>query len=70
MQTFLSSVILRQNVTELFDSLLAGPVLRTFMQYPIAFCSRTQADSDVIPGRLVMLIVPNKAVKFCDPHLN
>ena len=63
-------VILRQTVTELFHSLLAGPVLRTFVQYSIAFCTRQEAANDVMSGLFVRLIVPNKIVKFRDPCLN
>ena len=39
-------------MAELLDS-LAGPVLRTFMQYLITFCSRLETDSDVISGVVV-----------------
>ena len=38
------------------------------MQYLIAFCCRPEAAGDVISGRCVMPIVPNKYVKFDDPH--
>ena len=44
------------------DSLAGGPVLRTFVQYLIAFCSRPETASDVISGRFVGSIVPNKHV--------
>ena len=37
-----------QTVGELLDSLLAVPVLRTFLQYLIAFYSRPEAASDVV----------------------
>ena len=43
-------MIWRQTVTELLEPLPAGHVLRTFKQYSIAFCSRTEAASDVISG--------------------
>ena len=59
-------VIKRQTVTELFDSLLTGPVLHTFTQYSIAFYSRLAGANDVISSRFVMLIVPDKTVKFRD----
>ena len=36
------------------------------MQYLIAFCSQLETASDVISGRFVRSIVPNKSVKFCD----
>ena len=52
---------LRQTVTELFDHLPARPVLRTFMQYFIAFCSRPESANDVIAGVFVGLIVPDNA---------
>ena len=43
---------------------LAGPVLRNFVQYLIAFCSRSEAASDVISGALVKPTVPGKHVQF------
>ena len=49
---------------------LAGPVLRTFVQYLITFCSRTEAAGDVLSGRFVGPIVLDKPVKFCGPTLN
>ena len=53
-------------LTELFESVLAAPVLRTFVQYLIAFCSRPKGPGDVISGRSVELI----NVKFRDPRLS
>ena len=47
-----------------------GPVLRTLVQYLIAFCSRPEADSDVISCRIVRPIVPDKLGQFRDPRLN
>ena len=55
-QTFRVSlvvVILRQTVAEVFDSLPAGPTLCTLMKYSVTFCSRLEADSDVISGEIV-----------------
>ena len=63
-------VILFQTMTELCASMPVTSILRTFMQYLIAFCSRPEAAADVISGRFVRLTVPNKFVKFCDPCLN
>ena len=40
------------------------------LQNLIAFCSRLEAASDVISGRFMRPIVPDKNVKFCDPRLN
>ena len=61
---------LHPTVTELFDCLPAGPALRTFVQYSVAFCTEPEAAIDVISGASVRLIVPdNNAVKFCDPGL-
>ena len=57
-------------MAELFDSLPAGPVSRTFAQYLIAFCSRLEVASDVVSGRFVTPIVPDKCVKFGDSCLN
>ena len=62
-------VILPQTVTELCASVPAAPVLRTFVQYLIAFCSQPEAAGDVIFGRVVRVVVPDKCVKFCDPRL-
>ena len=61
---------LRQTVTELFDSVPAGPVVRHFVEYSIAFCSRPKAANDIISGMFVRLIVPDKAPKLRDPGLN
>ena len=47
-------------MAELFDSLWAAtPVLRTFVQYLAAFCSRSETVSDVISG----VVVRSYAVK-------
>ena len=72
MRTFFASLvsILRQSVAELIDSLLAGPILRTVVQYSITFCSRLEADSEVLPGTFMWVIVPDKAVRFHVPCLN
>ena len=56
--------------TKLFDVLPAATILHTFVQYFIAFCSRPEAPSDVISGRSVGPVVPDKCVKACDPRLN
>ena len=50
LQTFCVSfvVILRQTLADLFDSLLTEPVFRTFMHYSITFCSRLEANSDIV----------------------
>ena len=58
------------NMDALLDSLPAAPVLCTFMQYLVAFCSRPEAASDVMSSHFVRLIVPNKCVKMFDPCLN
>ena len=55
---------LRQTVTELCDSLSAGPILRTFMQYSGAFRSWLEAGIDTISDKFVRLVVPDKFVKF------
>ena len=47
-----------------------APVLRSFVQYLIAFCSRLKAASDDMFGRFVGLTVPDKWVKFRDRRLN
>ena len=48
----------------------ARPVLCTFVQYLIAFCSRPAAASDVISGKFVGPTVFNKRGKFRDSRLN
>ena len=58
-----------KKVAELFDSLPAAPVLRTFVQYLIALISRPAAASNVILGCFVGTIAPDKCVKFRDPRL-
>ena len=40
------------------------------MQYLVALCSRSEAASDVLYGRLVGPIVPDKNAKVGEPHLN
>ena len=55
----------RLTVAKLFNSYT---VLRTFVQYLIALCSRQEAASDVISGRFVRLIVPEEFVKFNYPY--
>ena len=57
-------------MAELFDLLPVGPVLRTFAQYLIAFCSRPEAASDAMSSSIVGLIAPDKYVKYRDPCLN
>ena len=47
----------------------AGPVLRTFVWYSVAFCSRPEAANDVF-GRFMRQIVFNKCVKVRDPCFN
>ena len=56
-------VILRKTVAELFDSLQAAPVLRTFLQYLVAFRSPSYLAD--LWGRL-----PDKRIKFRIPRLN
>ena len=65
------TVILPQTVTELCISMPATPVLRTFVQYLTAFCSRPETTSPyVIYGKFVRSIVSDKLVKCRDPSLN
>ena len=44
--------------------------MRTFVQYLITFCSRTEAARDVIYGKSVGPIVLDKLAKFRGPSLN
>ena len=48
----------------------ATPILRTFMQYLSAFCSRLEEASDAISGRFVGLTLPDECEKFRNPELN
>ena len=48
----------------------AGPILRTFVQYLLTFCSRPEAASDAVSSRVVEPIVLDKWVKFNGPSLN
>ena len=58
-------------MAELFYSLFCGRIrLRTFVQYLIAFCSRSEEASYVTSSSLVGMTVANKCVKFRDPSLN
>ena len=56
-------------MAELFDSLPDRICFTHFVQYLIAFFSRPEATSDVISGRFVRTVVPDKQVKFGDPRL-
>ena len=39
-------------------------------QYSIIFCSRAEADDNILSAVFIGPIVPDKAVKCSDPHLN
>ena len=41
-----------------YSTLVVAPVLRSFVQYLIAFCRRLKAAGDVISGRFVKQIFP------------
>ena len=47
-----------------------GPVICTFIQYLITSFRLTEAVGDIISDIVVSLIVPESAVKFCEPGLN
>ena len=49
-------------VTSLF--LHFGPVLRTFLYYSIAFCSRPEGAGNAISGRFVGQLILDERVKF------
>ena len=55
-------------MADLFDSLLASLVLRTVVQYLIAFCGRLEAASDVTSGAFVGAIVLHKRLKLGGPR--
>ena len=63
-------MILPENRDWIMHLYAGAPILRTFVQFLIAFCSRLEAASDIISGRLVKLAVLNKCEKFWDPRLN
>ena len=57
-------------MAELFDSLPVGIVLRTFVQYLIAFCSQPETASEVISCSFVRLpLSPTSVYNFCDSRL-
>ena len=66
--TFGDSMI--NNMIIKINSLPAAPVLRTFVQYLVTFCSRPDDASDFISGSIWGPIIPNKPVKCRDPCLN
>ena len=47
-----------------------APVLRTFVQCLIAFCSRRETAGKVVSGAFLEPIVHDVQVKFRDPRLN
>ena len=53
-----------------FKLQLNVPVQHIFVQYLITFCSRPETDNDVISGRFVGPIVPDRPAKFRDPRSN
>ena len=57
-------------VAKLFDSLPPEPVIRTFVQYLIAFCSRPKAASDIISGVAVEQVGMGVLIKFCNSRSN
>ena len=63
-------MILRQTAAELFDSLVAGPVLRTYTQCSTAFLQPMEGAGHVISGVCMSRTVPDMCVQFRDPHLN
>ena len=70
MDVRLTLVILGQTVVELLDSLPAAPILRNFVQYSLAFCSRQEAASGVISGVAVVRTGTDVHVKFRDSRPN
>ena len=63
-------LISRQTIAQLFDSLTTGLVLRTFMQYSVTYCSRSEAASGVISGTFLSHVGPDKVEKFRNHVLN
>ena len=56
------------NIGRVIRLWLAGPVLHTFVQYLIAFCSQPETASDIKSCRFVGSILHNKRVKCRDPR--
>ena len=69
---FRSSIIVDWLITVAEYSTLwpSGPVLRTFVQYIIPFCNRSETASDVLSGKFYGTGCPDKYVKFRDHRLN
>ena len=57
-------------VAELFESFPASPVLRTFVQYLIAFCSRLERATDALSSRYIEQVCVGVHVKPCDSRSN
>ena len=51
-------------MAELFDSLSAARVLRTFVRHLVAFCSRPEGASHVTSGSYMRLTVPISVYNF------
>ena len=67
----MENLVLLRTVTDNYSTISpAGPVLRTFVQTLIAFCSRPEAAGDVISDRFLGPIVPDRQVKFGVHHTN
>ena len=62
-------MILGITVAKLLNSLPAGTVLRNFVEYLIAFCSRPETAGDVISGVATQL-GRDVGVKFCISRSN
>ena len=57
-------------MAELLDTLPVGPVLRTFVQYLIGFCSRPEAASNFISSTAAAQVGVDRPVSFGDFRSN
>ena len=57
-------------MVELFDCLLAGSVLRTFVQQIIEFCCQPEAASDIVSVVDIEQVGVDALVKFGDSRSN
>ena len=63
-------MILRQTVAELFDPMVGGTAVVTFMEEPITVCSTPKGANDVISSTHVRHIVLDNVVKFVYPRVH
>ena len=57
-------------MAELYDFLPATPILRTFMHYLIAYCSRSEVPRDVTSGVALERVRVDVDIQFGDSRSN